>query len=539
MYILKNALRCINRSKGRNILIGIIVFAITLSACIGLSIRQASETAKKETLNSMSITGTISFDRQSMMKNLNPNDKSDSGFDRDKFRSMMNDASSLTLEEYEKYAKAESVDSFYYTLTASFNGNDDFEAVSSIDSSSVETESDDRPAAFDGGGMMGIGKMRGDFVQSDFSVIGYSSEDAMTTFKDGTITITDGEVFEESTDKKNCIISDELASYNNLSVGDTVKVTNPNNEDEAYELKIVGIFTDSSSNKNSFSPMSAASNDPANKIYMSYTALNAIVEKSESVATTETDEKTGFEKSTKISASLSGTYVFKDVDSYNSFEEEVKELGLDESYKVSSQDINAYENSLTPLKTLSTMAGYFLIVILIIGAIILIVLNIFTIRERKYEIGVLTAMGMKKGKVGIQFLTEIFIVTMVAVIIGAAIGSVSSVPVTNSLLKNQVESQQQSSSQIEANFGRGDGAPGMPGGGGFAGFGSGNFGDNISSLFGGNNSESYITEVDAAMNFTVLLELVGIALILVIASGSVAMLFIMRYDPLKILSNRD
>lgn len=36
--------------------------------------------------------------------------------------------------------------------------------------------------------------------------------------------------------------------------------------------------------------------------------------------------------------------------------------------------------------------------ILVIGAVILVVLNIFNVRERKYEIGVLTAMGMKKER---------------------------------------------------------------------------------------------------------------------------------------------
>ena len=46
MYIIKNALLCISRSKGRNILIGIIALVIAVSACIGLSIRQAAESAK-------------------------------------------------------------------------------------------------------------------------------------------------------------------------------------------------------------------------------------------------------------------------------------------------------------------------------------------------------------------------------------------------------------------------------------------------------------------------------------------------------------
>ena len=67
MYILKNALRCISRAKGRNILIGIIVLVIAVSACLGLSIRQAAESARSDTLDTLSVTATISFDRQSMM----------------------------------------------------------------------------------------------------------------------------------------------------------------------------------------------------------------------------------------------------------------------------------------------------------------------------------------------------------------------------------------------------------------------------------------------------------------------------------------
>ena len=50
MYIIKNAFRCIGRSKGRNILIGIIALVIATSACIGLSIRQSAENAKASAL---------------------------------------------------------------------------------------------------------------------------------------------------------------------------------------------------------------------------------------------------------------------------------------------------------------------------------------------------------------------------------------------------------------------------------------------------------------------------------------------------------
>ena len=67
MYIIKNALRCIGRAKGRNILIGMIALVIAVSACLGLSIRQAAESAKVSTLEGMRITATISYDRANAM----------------------------------------------------------------------------------------------------------------------------------------------------------------------------------------------------------------------------------------------------------------------------------------------------------------------------------------------------------------------------------------------------------------------------------------------------------------------------------------
>lgn len=539
MYIIKNALKCIGRSKGRNILIGVIVFVIALSSCIGLSIRQAAESAKEETLKNLKITATISFDRSSMMKEFGSNGSS-GGFDREQFKEKMENMSSLTLEDYQKYAAADSVEDFYYTLTTSVNGTDDFSSVTTetedenSNSSSQNSNVPSYSAGMGNKGMGGFGKGGiGGGMQGDFTLTGYSNETAMTEITDGTISINQGTVFTEGTENLECIISDELAEFNSLSVGDKVKISNPNDEDETYTLKIVGIFTNSSSNETGTGFMSMTASDPANKIYLSYNALSKILAASEKNATTETDEETDKTYSTKLNGQLNGTYVFADVDSYEKFVTDVENMGLDDSYTVTSQDIEAYENSMTPLNTLSKLAGYFLIVILCIGAVILIVLNIFSVRERKYEIGVLTAMGMKKGRVALQFITEIFVITIIAVVIGAGVGAVSSVPVTNALLENQVASQNDQADRIEQGFGRGEKTAQTP-----------DSAENesvspLDSLMGKNNANAYVTEISSAMNFTVVLQMLGIGVLLTVISGAVSMLFIMRYEPLKILANRD
>ena len=542
MYIIKNALRCIGRAKGRNVLISIIALVIAVSACIGLSIRQAAENAKKSALEGLSVTANISFDRSSMMNNMMGSGKGPEemggGFDREQFADMMGGASELTLEEYEKYAEADSVEDFYYTITAAFNGNDSLLPVTD-ETEDTEENTDFFLGGF-GGGMGGNRGDKGMFSSSDFSVIGYSSDNAMTAFTvDKTASILEGgSMFNEGATEKECVISEELAIFNDISLGDTITLTNPSLETEVYELKVVGFYKDSANNDFSMS-MFGKSQDPANQIYMSAAALQTMLDASEEASTTITDENTGRESDSAIKGSLSATYVFATPDDYYTFEKEVYTLGLDGSYTVSSPDISAFENSLVPLNTLSKMAGWFLIVILAIGGIILVVLNIFNVRERKYEVGVLTAMGMKKWKVATQFVCEILVVTMIAVIIGAGIGAVSSVPVTNTLLKGQIESQTAEQNQIDENFGRpGTGSGKMGQMGGQQPPSDKGMDDNLfKNMF--DNAENYISEVNSAMNLTVVFQMLGVGLILTLVASMASVLFIMRYDPLKILANRD
>ncbi len=543
MYIIKNALRCIGRSKVRNVLIGIIALVIAVSACIGLSIRQASQSAKESALGGMSVTASISYDRTGAMEQMGGGGKGD--FDRDQFMNMMGGTSSLTLEEYQLYATAASVQDFYYTLTAYFDGSESLLPVSNEEEESTDTQGGTEngyPSGLPGGmgGMMG-GMMGGSFTSGDFTLVGYSADSAMTDFVNGTASILEGgAMFEEGTSEYVCVISQELAIYNGLSVGDTILLTNPSQESETYSLQIVGIYTSTENNDFSMS-MFGKSQDPANRIYLSANALQGILDESAALSTTISSATTGKEYETKITGTLDATYCFANADAYYAFEEEARALGLSEEYSIPSEDLNAFESSMAPLETLSTMAGWFLVVILVIGGIILVVLNIFNVRERKYEVGVLTAMGMKKWKVAAQFVCEILVVTMIAVLIGAGVGAVSSVPLTNALLEGQIESQSAQKTQMENNFGRPgsmSGMPSMPSG-------MPNMSDMPQNM-GGNPFENmigsaanYVTQVDSAMNLTVVLQMVGVGLLLTLIASAASVLFIMRYDPLKILSNRD
>ena len=543
MYIIKNAFRSITRSKGRNILIGIIVLIIAVASCIGLSIKQAANSAKEQSLDKLEITAQISVDRSKMMEEMKSETAEGEKFDPSTFKDKYNEVSSLTLDEMQTYANASSVENFYYTITASMNGSDDLSPVESSTAESETTSDSENSTGSEqfggnapGGGMPddggGRGFQKGGWgTQGDFTLTGYSADRAMTDFTSGVSTIVDGEMFEENTDQAQCIISDELATYNSLSVGDTITITNPNNEDETYELAITGIYSNSQSTVTSGGFMGgfSSSNDAANQIYTSFNALKAITTKSTEDAETQTDENTGTETTTAIPEQVSGTYVFANVDDYNAFESQAKALGLEDTYAISSSDISEFEQSLVPLENLSDMAMYFLFVVLGIGAVVLIVLNVFNIRERKYEVGVLTAIGMKKRKVTLQFITEIFTITFISIVLGTAIGTAASVPVANKLLESQVSATQSSSLQQQNAFGRTGSDIGQSGPGG-----------NKASKAGiGASTVEYISEISSATNLTVVLQLLGIGILLTLIASGASVAFIMRYEPLKILSNRD
>ena len=587
MYILKNAFRNVYRNKGRTILTAIIIIAIAFSSCVALSIRQAAQTAREDVLEGLSITAQISLDRTAMMKQKSSDDAdsgSESSDNKENFAKKMG-ASSLSVEDMQTYAGAESVKDFYYTLTSSVNGSG-IEAVqsssslknrqSTADSSTGSDETADKkqsattdaaqstgsetggPGGMGGGpGGMGGGPSMG--TQGDFTLIGYSSDSAMTAFADGTSKITSGQVFQENTSEPECIISTELAEYNSLAVGDTITVTNPNDETETYTLKIVGIYENSASGVQEGGNIGfSTSSDPANQILMSYTALKAITDTSAKSATTTTNDF-GLEQSSALNAHVSGTYVFETVEDYEAFEDQARARGLSEDYTVSSRDLEQYEKSLTPLETLSKIAGYFLIVILAIGAVIIVVLNVLAARERKYEIGVLTAVGMKKKKVAAQFISEILIVTLMSVVIGGAAGALSSVPITNALLESQITATQEAGESREQNFGRPSdmGAPpemqqntddkssATDEAQADSSTASDNAADNSQQAQSDQKGEkssrraSYISSVSSAVNLKVLAELLGITVLLAAAGAAVALIAIMRYEPLKILSGRD
>lgn len=577
MFVVKNAWKSVTRNKGRNILVIIIVAIIAIAATIGLSIRQAATTARNTGLENTTVTAQISLDREKLISESrnqsNSSESSDSQSSNgkpnfDSMRSALSDKQ-LSLTDYQKYANASSaVKSTYYMETTGLSATDDFQPVSDSTSStntSDSTSSNDMSSSNGSGesdtsdqsgegrpnvGGMGGGKDFGgtSMVSGDFSLVGFSSDEAVSNTSNGSFTMVDGKVFgyDKSSDG-DAIISKSLADFNALSVGDTISVADPNDTDTTYQLTIVGIYKNSTdSTQQMGGPMASNASDPANAIYTSVSTLRSL--------------GLDADADTDSAARLNYTYVFSSKSDYEAFCEDAINAGLNDDYAVSSADVENYESSLVPLNNLSKFALTLLIVVLAVGGVVLVVITLLNVRERKYEIGVLAAIGVNKVKVAAQFTLELLIVTMIGLALGACAGAVASVPVSNQLLASQIEQQQSQQTNQREQFGRD--MQGSADGSGTGAQDSGNANDSSNSTDsqnsdsasnqnsampgkGGNGPEgmmgravNYASSVNATVNLTVVGQLLLVGLGLTLIAALVAVVFVLRYEPLQILADR-
>lgn len=483
MYLLKNAWLSITRNKGRNILIAIIFIVIACTSTIALAIKNSANQIISSYDSKYEVEASISMNRSNMVKDFQPGQEN-----QEQNQERFEQISTLTVDEIKNYGDSDYVKEYYYTYQLEMNA-DSLEKASSEFTTREEkqerAESEQREDTDDENTM----------VRGDFTIQAYSSYDAMSEFISGDNKIVEGEV---SSDFKSdsCIIHEELATLNDIEVGDTITLVDPNDDSITYELEVTGIYQ--TTNEGQSGPFQMFSNS-ANTIITNQTVAEKLIEQDEN-----------------LRVNISPTYILKNQDVIEDFEQEVQDKGLSEDYQITT-NLDMITRETEAISNLSNFANVFLIVILMIGGIVLFVINMIHIRERKYEIGVLRTIGMKKSSVVLKFLMELFIVSITSITIGSAIGSLCSVPVANQLLQQEIQSNQNNNEKIQENFGR-----------------------------GGHNMEmkqtemplEQVTEIHAAVNLSVLGKVLLIGIILTLVGGISAVVSIANFSPLEILRER-
>lgn len=512
MYILKNSLVSIMRNKGRNILIGIIILVISCSTTVTLAIRNTANNLVKNYEEAHDIIASISFDRKQLSNNFQ------GGEDSQKSNiEAFNNIESISLDDVKKYGESDYLKGYYYMYATSLNSDSLSKATDSYEYEVEDTQTTTSSSSTTTGGSDGMGRGPGSEkhtitnnntttvitrtkekfestknLTGDFELDGYSSYDAMTNFVSGTYQITEGEMI---SDFKNleCVISSELAALNEITVGQTITLKNPNTE-VTYDFVVKGIYKDNSDSNDSASMYSPS----ANTIITGSGVVEKIVADDSSLVT-----------------NITPSFIIQNEEAIEKFTEELKEKGLSEYYTVNT-NLEKLQNATKSIENLKTFATTFLIITLIISSIVLFVINMINIRERKYEIGVFRTIGVSKFKLTIQFVLELLIVTIIMLCIGAVCGTFLSKPVGNTLLQNEIESNAAEEEQISDNFGRGQ----MP------------------MEYKGTVAVEPINSIDAVVDFTVIAQLLNIGVLLSFISSLASMISIQRFSPLTILKER-
>lgn len=515
MIIVKNAFRNMIRNKGRNILIGIIITIITLCTCIALAIHQAGvnlvQTYKQT--NPLAISFSLNMNE---LRNASDEEK--------------NDFQSLTVDDVNTYGDSELVKDYYYTLEASLSSSD-VEVVN--DNVRPEKENKDVPDEVPGEdasrGKTNMGNI------GDFRITAYSNFSYLSDFVDGNKQIVAGVMITGDSDEDEIVISQSLAEDNDLEVGDEITFYLPSDEDTTYTFTIVGIFeTEDDSNSSDFMNMNVLNS--SNQIYANVGSVEKIL------------EDNGSDDSQLVATNgLSAIFYLYDNDDLEKFEAEVKDKGLSDYYSVSTNE-EEVNQQLQPIQNIVNFSVQFLVVVLIIGVFVLTVINVLNIRDRKYEIGVLRAIGMSKFKVTSLFILEIFFITLISFTLGATSGTLLAQPVTNTVLENEINSYTESITNTQNNFG-GDGfnrpsqdigeqSPGdntpnnQDGKDGSLGRGK----EKISSM---QSVTNYVDSLTVHISAVTIIELFGISILLIVGSSIVSCLYVNKYNPNTILQNRN
>ena len=423
----------------------------------------------------------------------------------------------LTVDKIKHYGDSVYVDSFYYEYNINMDGKNLTKATDTIMKETTETKTQTETKKYgDFGappeGRQGMPNRENSVTQvtkktttkvttqiigstgGDFTVKGYSSYESMKDFIDGKYKMSSGIIFEDF-ESDNCVISKELAALNKISVGDKITLVNPTNTKKTYEVTVTGIFEENTDSSNDMANMFSNS---ANIIITNVNMVEKILKDDSSLGTT-----------------ITPTFILNSKEGVEGFTNEVKEKGLSEYYTITTNldEITSGTKSITNVKTFATS---FLTITLVIGGVVLLVLNSLTISKRKYEIGVLRTIGMKKTSVITQFVLELLLVSSIGLCIGGVIGSFTSVPVANSLLQTEINNSKAEIEDIDKNFG-------------------GDFRRSDKNKMGNIATIEEVDSIEAVMDLKVLAQLLGIGLLLTVISSLSACISIARFQPLTIL----
>lgn len=483
--MIKNALLSLKKNIGKTILLFVIIVVITNLVIAGLSIQSATKKSMDQIRSSLGNDVTLSVDFRNMMKNRKPSEA-------------VSNETSLTTTMADSLKDLKYVKNYNYQISTSANSN-------SI--SAVETASDNSNNQQDTNKPNDQPEQASN--QVDFTISANTTMKYLDSFTNNNYKLTKGRLLTtKDQNTNNCVIETNLASDNDLSVGDTFTITTTvNDETITQELTIVGIYEIQSTNEIG----SAHFNNPVNTIYTDLSIGQTLTGSSENIT--------------------SAIYYLDDPENAEAFVELAKKKS-NIDFDTFSLDANnrLYQQNASSLESMQSFAKMFVWIVVIAGSAILCLILALTIRNRYYEIGVLLSLGQSKVKIIAQQLIEVGLIAVVAFVISLGTGQLTSHYMGNMLEsssfsnvmqmgqkgdqpndnQNQSDSnQQKNNTQTKENF--------------------------LGNMMQGPSNQ----ELDVSITGENVIQLAGVTAAICIVSIAVPAAYVLRLTPRQILSRKE
>lgn len=423
MYILKNAVKNLGRNKGRNFMVLMIALLTLTSVILSFSIKTISNLAITRYQDSFHVDATFDYDWAKAEKDFPPREIQNA--DGSITQISIIDVPQISIEEYLKYADSQYVKGAEFYVACSFAcdtltpvPDNTFEGQEwirmegmTLDEILAHYNVSTKQELFDTGmiateqELQQIMDSKRDLVGT---LIGYTDLSIVDDFAGNANQLESGRFPEQDNE---CIVSSKYAEHNNLNIGDVIYISGPSKSDtETIPFTITGIYA---------AHRSQATAESLGLLYGNiYTTFNTL-------------KNSGFHYIWVGKA----VYQLGNPEEAELFEKEVYEKGLSKYYLVSySNSSDEYRKSTEPLKNISRIAEIFTFAASIIGAAILLLISFFNIRERKYEIGVLRSMGMKKSGVARGMVYEMLIMMLISFAFSILLGLALNKPIAAALL---------------------------------------------------------------------------------------------------------
>ena len=205
------------------------------------------------------------------------------------------------------------------------------------------------------------------------------------------------------------------------------------------------------------------------------------------------------------------TMEVKDPEQLESFVEEIKKVYISKNFNdleyLSSKD--TYDLVAGPIESLSTISFTVLIVSIIVSVVILTLVIVMFLKDRRYEIGIYISLGEKKWKILSQIILEVLIVSMLALNLSLLSGMKLGSMITDKIYETSILKDQEVMEDKLAELGS----------------------VNPDNLQMYNVTEEMKFELDTEYVFSVY----AIGFVVVLLSSTIPVMYILRIEPKKVL----